>query len=294
MDVHMNFLQVLILAILQGLTEFLPVSSEGHLVIMEQILKMNTEKAMLLTVILHIGTLIATIIVFRKDVINFALELVAIFGDIGANLQTLVYNTSRNDVKRYLKILRNDDRKFAVMIIISSIPTAIIGVWLEPMAMKSQGSLLATGTGLLITAVFLLVVNFTKQGDRRPLDIDYKIALLIGAIQGFAVLPGISRAGITIAICLLCGFTCKLAIKYSFILSIPTIIGAVIITSTSSPKGSLAGWEILYCIVGVLIAAIVGLVCIKVALSIIKKDRLKYFAAYSLIIGIVAITYHFA
>ena len=294
MDVHMNFLQVLILAILQGVTEFLPVSSEGHLIIMEQLLKMNTENAMLLTLILHIGTLIATIIVFRKDVINFALELLSILGDIGANLRTLFYNTSRNDVKRYLKVLRNDDRKFAVMIIVSSIPTAIIGLLLKPMAVKSQGSLLATGTGLLITAVFLLVVNFTKQGDRRPLDVDCKIALLVGIVQGFAVLPGISRAGITIAICLLCGFTCKFAIKYSFILSIPTIMGAAIITSTSIPKGSFTGWEILYCIVGVLIAAIVGLVCVKVALGIIKKNRLKYFAAYSLIIGIVAITYNFA
>ena len=294
MDAYMNFLQVLIMAILQGITEFLPVSSEGHLVIMEQLLKMNKGNEILLTVMLHIGTLIATIIVFRNDVVNFALELVAIVGDIGANIRMLFYNISRNDVRRYLKILRSNERKFAVMIIISSIPTAIVGLLLKPMAVKSQGSLLATGTGILITAVFLLVVNFTKQGDKRPLDINYKIALLVGIIQGFAVLPGISRAGITIAICLLCGFACKFAIKYSFILSIPTIIGAVIVTLTSTPKGSLTGWEILYCIAGIIIAALVGLVCVKVSLGIIKKNRLKYFAAYSLIIGIVAITYHFA
>ena len=290
----MNFLQVLIVAILQGVTEFLPVSSEGHLAIVEYLLKMDMNKEMILAVMLHLGTLVTTIIVFRNDVKNLVLELMYVLADIGHNVKTLLHNKRRNDVRRYLKVLRNNNRKFAVMIIVSLIPTAIIGILLRPMVEKSQGSLLATGAGLLITAVFLLVVNFTKQGDRKPLDIDYKIALLIGIVQGFSVLPGISRAGVTIAICLLCGCTCKVAIKYSFILSIPTILGATIVTLATTPNGSLTGLEILYCMGGIIITAIVGLVCVKVALKIIKKNRLKYFAGYSLIIGIIAIAYHFA
>lgn len=290
----MGFLQVIIMAILQGITEFLPVSSEGHLIIAKHLLKINTTNEILLIIILHIGTLMAIILVFKNDIISLVMELKNVFTDITKNSRIFLYNKIQNDVRRYVKILSNNNRKFAVMVIVSTIPTAIIGLMLRPMAEKTQGSLLATGTGLLITAVFLLVVNFTKQGDKKPLDMDWKIALLIGTIQGFTVLPGASRVGITIAICLLCGFTCKFAIKYSFVLSIPAIIGAVIVVIGTTPKGSLTSMEILYCVIGTFIAAIVGLACVKGALRTIKKERLKYFAGYSLIIGIVAIVYHFA
>ena len=289
----MNFLQVLIMALIQGITEFLPVSSEGHLVVVEHLLKMDMTNEILLIMILHIGTLVAIFLVFRKDIINLTLELNNIFADIVRNTKTLFYNKTRNDVKRYQKVLRNDNRKFVVMIIVSTISTAIIGWLLRSMTFKTQGSLLATGTGLLITAVFLLVVNFTPQGDKRPLDMNYKSALLIGVVQGFTVLPGVSRAGVTIAICLLCGLTCKFAIKYSFILSVPTIIGATMVILTTTPKESLAGIEILYCIIGAIIAALIGLVCIKMAFSLIKKNRLKYFAGYSLIVSVVATVCHF-
>jgi len=93
---------------------------------------------------------------------------------------------------------------------------------------------------------------------------------------------------------LLCGLTCKFAIKYSFILSIPTIIGASIVALAVAPEGILSGIEIIYCIIGTIVTAAVGLLFVKIALRLIKKERLKYFACYSLIIGIVAIAYHFA
>ena len=289
----MDFLQVLIMAALQGVIEFLPMSSAGHLVIIEHLLKMDVETGMLLTVMLHLGTLLAIFVVFKNDITRLVLELHNIVADIVKNAEILLHNKRRNDAKRYLKVFSNNHRKFAVMIIVSTIPTIIMGALLQGRFKRMHGSLLATGTGLLITAVFLLVVNFTKQGEKRPLDINYKTALLIGALQGLAVLPGVSRAGVTLAACLLCGFTCKFAIKYSFILAIPTIIGANIMTLATMPKGNFSGMEILYCIVGIIIAALVGLACAKAALSLIRKEWLKYFAGYSLIIGIFTIVYNF-
>lgn len=289
----MNFFQMLFMAILQGIAALLPISSTGHVVLLEHLLKINAETGILLTVTLYIGTLLVVLVAFGSDVVHLSIELWRILKDILYNVKTLFHNKSQSDAKRYQKILSNNYRKFAAMIIVSIIPTAVIGMCLRGMVNKTQGSLLATGAGMLITAVFLLVANFIKQGQKRPLDMDYKIALLIGIVQGFAVLPGISRTGITIAICLLCGFTCKFAIKYSFVLAIPTLIGTNMVMFTTLPKEGISGLEILYCIVGAIIVVVVGFQCAGVALGVIRKKWLKYFAGYSLIMGIVAIVYHF-
>ena len=289
----MNFLQVLILAVLQGISGFLPISSTGHLVVIGHLLMVDAENGVLLAGVLNIGSLLAIIVILRNDVVNLGVALWDICADVIGNGKTLWYNKRQNDARRYRKILSNDNRKFATMIMISLIPTVIIELFLKTLVQNFQSSLLATGAGLLITTVFLLVASFTRQGKKKPLDIDYRVAVLIGVLQGFAGLPGISRLGITIAVCLICGFTCKFAIKYSFILNIPITIGTSIITLTTLSKNALNVEVIVYCILGILIVAIVGLICAKMTISLIRINYLEYFAGYSLIIGIVALVYHF-
>jgi len=289
----MSFLQVIVMGIVQGLTEFLPVGSAGQLAFHEHWVKGDVQLEMLLTVMLHVGTLVAVFLVFKGDIRQILVSLKQMTGDIIENIKIFFRNKRNGDALRFRKILNNNYRNFAAMILVSLIPTVVIGLLLRSITYKMSGSLLATSAGILITAVFLLVANFASQGKKVPVDIDYKIALVIGICQGFTVLPGVSRAGITIVACLLCGFSVKFAVKYSFILSIPTIIGAAIVAIVTVPKGSItiAFWG--YCVVGMIIAAVIGVVCINFMLRLIKKSNLKYFAGYCLVMGLLAIGLNF-
>jgi Uncharacterized bacitracin resistance protein len=289
----MDFLQAIILGIIQGLTEFLPISSTGHMVIMEHLLGVKVESDILLAVSLHMGTLVAIFVVFKNDVKYLLIEKCRMISDIFQNAKTLLHNKKDDDARRYIKIVNNNYRKFMIMIMASTIATAVIAIILRPLATQSTHSLLATGTGMLITAVFLIVVSLTKMGKKVPLDIDVKVAFIVGIFQGCAVLPGISRLGITIAICLLCGFSQRFATKYSLILAIPTLIGAGLVTIATIPKDNFTFGGFLIYLVAIVVAAIVGTVCIKFSYRLIKKQRLKYFAGYCFVIGIITIIYHF-
>ena len=289
----MGFLQAIVFGIVQGITGFLPISSSGHLLILSHIFKMDIEKGLFWAIMLHFGTLVPVFIVFWQDIRHLVVSLGGIISDIMKNTKTLIHNKKNFDALRYQKILKSNSRKFAVMMITSALTTAVVRQLLQPMARRSNDSLLATGIGLFITAVFLLVANYTRSGHKAPLDINLKVALIIGVGQGFAVLPGISRVGMTIALCLLCGLTRKFTIKYSFILSIPTIIGTGIMTLITTNKGIFSGVEILYWVVAIVIAVIVGLGCIKFMLALIQKQHLKYFAGYCLIVGVIAIVCYF-
>lgn len=285
----MTFFQAIIMGFVQGLTEFLPISSSGHLVIMKNLLKMNTDNGILFEVMLHIGTLIVVFITFWTDIKRLFIEIFRIIAEVFQNIKIYINNKKDDDAKRYRKILQNNYRKFVVLIAVSTIPTAIIGLALQNLVDVASSSLLGAGTGLLITAVLLIVVEHTKDGDKVPLDVSYGSAIIIGICQGIAVFPGISRSGITITACLLCGFHKKFSVKYSFIMSIPAIIGAALLQLGKLPKAGFSGPEVLYGIIGTAIAAGVGFLCIKAMLVLIQKRRFRFFAYYCFLIGIIAI-----
>lgn len=290
---NFNFLQVLIMAIVQGITEFLPISSSGHLIVVERLLNVDPVSGATLIVMLHVGTLAAIVLAFYKDIKQIMFEVGQILVDVVQNGKLLFHNKREGDALRYQKLLSNNYRKFALLLGVSTVSTAVVAICIQPLVAKTSGSLIATGAGVLITAVVLLVVSFTKNGNKAPLDIDYRIAIVIGVCQGIAVLPGISRAAITIGACLLVGFSCKFAVKYSFILAIPTILGAMFVTLVTIPKESINLRSVFYCVVGMLIAAIVGIICIRVMLKFIKKQNFKFFAGYCLLMGAVTIMYNF-
>ena len=289
----MTLVQSILLGIVQGLTEFLPVSSSGHLVILRKLLGISTQTGLMFDVMLHAGTLAAVFAAFWGDIKRMLKEAVNILWDIFKNMKIWIQNLRSKEEQRFCKIVHNNYRKLFVMIVISTIPTVLIGVLLESFVETASDSLLAAGIGLYVTSVMLLVVDFTKDGKKLPRDAGYGTALLIGVCQGLAVFPGVSRSGITIAACLLCGFQKKFSVKYSFIMSIPAIIGALIWEAKGLFGKGFDAILFMYGLAGVVLASFIGYLCIKAMLGLVRKKKFKYFAGYCFVIGTVALICQF-
>lgn len=289
----MSLIQSILLGIVQGLTEFLPVSSSGHLVILRKLLGISTESSLMFDVMLHAGTLAAVFAAFWGDIKRLLYEIVHMFQDIYHNIKSYLQSLRSKEEQRFCKVVHNNYRKLFIMIVISTLPTALMGVLFESLVKTASSSLLAAGIGLYVTSVMLLVVDFSKDGKKLPRDVGYHCALLIGICQGFAVFPGVSRSGITIAACLLCGFQKKFSVKYSFIMSIPAIIGAMIWEIKGLIGVGFDAIQFMYGLAGVALAAFIGYLCIKLMLGLIRKKRFKYFSGYCFVIGTVALICHF-
>lgn len=282
----MSLLQAILLGLVQGLAEFLPISSSGHLVILKNIFHMKTEMDNVYDIMLHFGTLAAVFIVYWKDIKELIVEGFSILGGWIANACTFVGNLFAKDKKSYRSVINTPYRRFVLMVIISTIPTGILGVVLEKVVGDAAQQLLLPGMCLLVTSAILFIADNINKGDKDAETATYKDSVIVGIVQGIATLPGISRSGSTIVACRLCGFSKEFAVKYSFIMSIPAILGACVLQlkdlgSLTSPVG--------YYVAGTVVAGVVGFLCIKYMLVLIKKDKFKYFAVYCAIAGVLAI-----
>ncbi len=260
----MSIVESIILGILQGLTEFLPVSSSGHLAIGKYTLGMN-EPDLLFDVMLHVATLLVVLIYFRKRV---GLIIKAFFGIF---------------FKRYQKDYF-ENKRFLWGIIVASIPTAIIGLLFQKYVIGYFNIIIFVGYALIFTSL-LLVISDKFQGRDK---IDTSRSLLIGIAQGLAVTPGISRSGTTIAVSTMLGIERQEAAEFSFLLSVPAIIGALILQikdvtfdhSMLIPYGA-----------GMAAAFISGFLVIGIMMDFIRKAQLKFFAIYCLILGLVVVIF---
>lgn len=289
----MSILQSIFLGIVQGLTEFLPVSSSGHLAIMQNFFNIDTGSSILFDILLHLGTLVVVFIVYWKDIWKLILEALHMAGDIFSNLGIFFKNKGTEEKIRYKRIVRTNYRKFVVLILVSTIPTGIIGVLGSKLIKNASETLLIPGICLLITGVLLLISDRVQNCYKIPKDVSYKEGVLIGAAQGFATLPGISRSGTTITACLLCGFDRKFAVKYSFILSIPAILGAAVLEIADVGQEVITQSMVGIYLAGMIASALVGYICIKTMLVIVKNKKFKYFAYYCFLIGVISIVGHF-
>ena len=260
----MGILEVIILGIIQGLSEFLPVSSSGHHDIGAVLLNAHTSESLLFSVLVHAATALSTIIVFRKDIAN-------IFNDI-------------------FKFKWNDSYDFAAKIIISMIPIGIVGIFFEKQVESLfTGNLLLVGCMLLVTAVLLAFTQTVKNKEGGP--VKYWQAIVIGLAQSIAILPGISRAGATIATALLLGVNKERAARFSFLMVLVPILGASLLKvldymeqpATANQTGGL----VLF--MGFLMAFLAGLFACKAMIKIVKESKLIYFAIYCAIVGSIAI-----
>ncbi len=285
--------KAIVLGIIQGAAEFLPVSSSGHLVIVKEILGVDLEGGgIFFDVMLHLGTLLAIFVAFWKDIKRLIVEGVHIVLDIFYNIGMLFGRIVKKDCE-YRRVIRSSYRKLVVLIIISTIPTGIIGILLSDIIELANGMILVPGACLLITAMFLFIADAADEGEKRPKEVSYLNAGAVGVAQGFATMPGISRSGTTITACLLCGFEKKFAVKYSFIMSIPAVLGAVVLELKDFGSLHLSNNDVVSCIVATAVAAVVGYLSICFMMSLVRGKKYKYFAIYCAIMGLVAIGYYF-
>lgn len=285
----MSIFKAIILGIVQGLTEFLPVSSSGHLAIMKNLLHVETDTGILFDVLLHCATLIAVFIVMYRDIIKLIVDFFGIVRDTFINIGRFFSNLTAVHKKPYIVLASTSYRKFVIMLIISTIPTGILGVLLGDVVESTSTALLIPGICLIATGLILFVSDLLNEGKKKPKNANYGDAFVVGVSQGVATLPGLSRSGVTITACLLCGFDRKFAVKYSFIMSMPAILGAMILELKDIGGTHLAGSEIAAYILGMIVAAVVGFFAIRIMLNIVMNRYFKYFAFYCLGIGAVSI-----
>ena len=289
----MTILQAIFLGIIQGLTEFLPVSSSGHLAIAQNIFEIDTGGSMLFDIMLHVGTLAAVFVAYRKDIVRMIREAICICIDIGANTKIWISNRKNDEALRYKRIIHNNYRKFVVLILVSTIPTGVIGYAAKNLVEAASATLIVPGVCLLLTGVLLVVADFTEDGKKIPRDVSYTNGFFIGIAQGISTLQGLSRSGTTITACLVSGFDKRFAVKYSFLMAVPAVLGASVLEIKDAVAEEITGNLVLCCVIGAVVAGLVGYVCIKVMLSIVRKKKFKGFAIYCLVLGVAAIAAHF-
>lgn len=289
----MTILQAILLGIIQGITEFLPVSSSGHLAIFQNIFKIDTGGSMLFDIMLHVGTLAAVFVVYRRDILKMIREAICICIDIISNIKIWFANRRDDEALRYKRVIHNNYRKFVVLILVSTIPTGVIGYTAKSLVEAASATLIVPGVCLILTGILLFVADLTEDGRKIPRDVSYTNGFFIGIAQGLATLPGLSRSGTTITACLLSGFDKRFAVKYSFLMSVPAILGASVLEIKDVASEPVTGNLILCCVIGAVISGVVGYICIKLMLAIVRKKKFKGFAIYCFVIGVVAIVAHF-
>ena len=274
-----TYWQAIWLALVQGLTEFLPVSSSGHLAIAGMLLGANTDAGPLFDILLHVGTLLAVCAVYYKDVWILIREVVLL---VVGGVRYLI-----NKEKYPFRMYR--ERLLAVYVILASIPTAIIGLlvqkFLEDLFLSS---LTAVGCALLITAAILFLSRKIPAGTKKLEDMKIRDVLTIGTAQGFATIPGISRSGSTIVTEFAAGLDPEFAVEFSFLISLPAIAGAALLNLLKAGFGTFAANAGPY-LLGMLIAGVSGYLCIRFLLQILKKGKFYYFGYYCAAIGLIAV-----
>lgn len=285
----MTLIQSVLLGIVQGITEFLPVSSSGHLAILKNLFGIQTDGGLLFDVCLHLGTVIAICTVFRRDLLRMIGETVRMASDTRKNLSILFHNKKDQDAIRYKKILHNNYRRFVVMILCATIPTAIIGYAAADLVDLASASLLVPGIGLIMTAVLLIISDAVEPGKKIPKDISFTSSFLIGIAQGISTLPGLSRSGATIAACLISGYDRRFAVKYSFIMAITAIIGAACLEISHIGSSGVSVSQFFIYLAGAVAAGLTGYLCIRKMLTIVRKKKFRGFAVYCLVLGCISI-----
>lgn len=260
------WLQALLLGIVQGLTEFLPVSSSGHLVLSQAIFGEDfkfKDMAVAFDLVLHLGTLLPVLYFYRKDLVRIVRSYLTPSPSEGGGLVN------------WLKA--DDARWLAAMVVVGMVPTAMIGLLLKDTFEQLFHSPQAVCIALIVTGALLLSTRFTGGGARGG-ALTLGVALAIGVAQGLAITPGISRSGSTIAVALLLGLDRDLAARFSFLLSIPAILGAAILVSkdgVSIPSG--AGGALL---IGFLASVVVGYLALVMLVALVRRGGLHNFTYY--------------
>jgi undecaprenyl-diphosphatase len=243
-------LKVILLAVIQGFAEFFPVSSSGHLLVLQKLLDFNT-LPLVYDIFFHLGTLLAVVVYFFRDLKPLA-----------------------------LRFYEKENLRMLLLIATASLPTALIGFTFKDFFEALFEKVSYLGFAFLFTAAVLLLSRFLRLKTKLP---DFPAAFFIGVAQGIAIIPGVSRSGMTIAVALVLGLGFEFAFRFSFLLSIPAVLGAVLLEAGAIPWGG-GHWPQLA--LAVLVAALAGFLALGLLKRILVRDRFHRFAPYLLVLGV--------
>ena len=273
----MSYFESVVLGLVQGLAEFLPISSSGHLALLQQFFGIEEDNVLLFAVLLHVGTLISVFIVYWKDIWELLVELVLTIKDLFTG--------------KGLRLDERPVRKLGVMIIVATIPTGIMGVLFNDFFNSLYNSVVPIGVGLIITGFLLVIAERMGDSNRGIKQMNYRNALFIGFVQGVAICPGISRSGSTLFGSLICNLDRKFAVKFVFLISIPSILRSAVMEAPAAIKAGMDMSQLGPVLLGMAVAAVSGLIAIKSMIKIVSSKKLSYFSYYVWIVGLAVVLY---
>lgn len=276
----MNLFQAILLGTIQGLTEFLPVSSSGHLVIFQSLFGLQ-EPELFFDICLHVGTLIAIFVVFIREILSI--------------LGTLLRLPSLSRKAGGLKALfqTNEDVRISGLIVLGTIPTGLLGFLFNGIADRIFSNLPLVGLMLLVTGTLLWITRGIATSERSIRGMGMRDTFLVGVVQGLAILPGISRSGSTISTALLLGIGRETAGRFSFLLSIPAILGAAMVKGLESGLMEKSSASVSALVCGTLAAALVGYLALILLLRLVKHGNFYLFSPYCWTVGVLALIFSF-
>lgn len=271
----MTILEAIIVGIVQGLTEFIPVSSSAHIVLTQNLLGVK-QPGITFEVVVHIGTLFSVFWIFGSDIIKLLIAVV-----------DLPRTITKNETFESLKT--KSDRNLIFMLILGTLVTGTIGVLFKDFFVSFYHNNTAIGIALLVTGFILWISQKLNPGYKKAGEIGILDAITVGAFQSLAIFPGISRSGSTIAGALLRKMDKETAVRYSFLLSIPAILGATLLEVKEVLETGFDQSLALPYIFGLIFSAISGIIAIKWLVAFLKKGKLHYFSFYCWFIGILVL-----
>ena len=269
----MTYLSSFLLGLVQGLAEFLPISSSGHLSIAQNLLGLNTEIPEFFDVLLHLGTLVAVFVAYWRDICDMVAELIHGVGD-------LVHGTTPRQVP--------PARRLILLIIVGTLPLFIL-LPIHKQVQALSNNMVFIGAALVVTGFLLFACDLVRKGKKTERTATIADVLVVGLGQAIATMPGISRSGMTITTGCFMGFERKFAVRFSFLLSIPAVLGANILSLKDALDDGIIWAEVPMYLVGVITAAVVGYACIRLLRLVAEKGRFGAFAYYCWAVGLLTL-----
>ena len=269
----MTYLSSFLLGLVQGLAEFLPISSSGHLSIAQNLLGLNTEIPEFFDVLLHLGTLVAVFVAYWRDICDMVAELIHGVGD-------LVHGTTPRQVP--------PARRLILLISVGTLPLFIL-LPIHKQVQALSNNMVFIGAALVVTGFLLFACDLVRKGKKTERTATIADVLVVGLGQAIATMPGISRSGMTITTGCFMGFERKFAVRFSFLLSIPAVLGANILSLKDALDTGIIWAEVPMYVVGVITAAVVGYACIRLLRLVAEKGRFGAFAYYCWAVGLLTL-----
>lgn len=269
----MTYFSSFLMGLVQGLAEFLPISSSGHLAIAQNLLGLETEVPVFFDVLLHLGTLLAVFVAYWKDICEIVVEFFRGVGDI-------VHRTTPKQVP--------PARRMILLIVVATLPLVVVLPFHEKVQALGD-NMVFVGAALVATGFLLFACDLVRKGRKTAKNATLLDALVVGVGQAIATMPGISRSGMTITAGCFCGYERSFAVRFSFLMSIPAILGANVLSLVDAFKDGIIWAEVPMYMVGVITAAVVGYACIRLLKLIAQKGRFGAFSYYCWAVGLLTL-----